>query len=1034
MTLNDYTFLEDDLEQASLEWLEEIGYEIRNGVEFAPSGANSERKDFGEVVLENRLKFALQRINDVSDEVIDEAIRKITIPQNPQMLVNNRTFHKMITNGVDIAAREGDRNVTKKVWLFDFEYPENNDFLAVNQFTVIEGKDNKRPDIILFVNGLPLVIFELKSSSNENVGTTDAYNQLQTYKRAIPGLFTFNEFLVVSDGWNAKAGTISSNEERFMTWRTTDGTGEAKTAQSQLEVLIKGMCRFDVILDLIRHFILFQDDGENIIKIMAAYHQYYAVKMAVQETKRAVATNGDQKIGVVWHTQGSGKSLSMVFYAGELIQELDNPTIVVVTDRNDLDEQLFKTFGKSVELLRQTPKQAENREDLRDLLRVQSGGVIFTTMQKFSLEDNETQMSALTERRNVIVIADEAHRSQYGFSGRINYDNGENDTKYGYAKYLRDALPNASYIGFTGTPIASTDKNTQAVFGHYIDVYDMAQAVKDGATVKIYYESRIIPLSIPVDTNIDEVVEELVEGQENEFQMKAKQKWSRLEAVAGAQDRLKTMAKDIIEHYEIRQSAMFGKSMIVVMSRRIAIELYKEIIALRPKWHSDDDNKGVIKIVMTGSSSDPVEWQPFIGNNKRREFLARRMKDNQDPLKIVIVRDMWLTGFDVPSMNTMYIDKPMKGHNLMQAIARVNRVFKDKPGGLIVDYIGIAERLKEALQEYTTDDRKQAGIDTQVAIDLMLEKYDLIQEMLYKHDYAEFQSFKQSTRFKVLNETVDFILELGKEERKRFSDLVTELSKAYALCAMEPEARELNAEIGFLKAVKAGLLKIVSPGTDPVRPKSVIDSELQQMLSKSVISEGIIDIYESLGLEKPDISILSDEFLADVRAMPQKNIAVQLLERLLKGKVKSVQKMNVVQAKKYSEMLKNSIDKYNKRSIQTSKVIEELIEIAKEMRKAAERGDDLGLSQDEVAFYDALADHMTAKEVLGDDKLRAIAHELTKVIKENMTIDWNKKDSARAKMRITVRRLLKKYGYPPDLQTEAVETVVKQAELMAGSI
>lgn len=1029
-----YQFLENDLEQASLEWLEEIGYEVHNGSELVSDGVNSEREDFGEVVLKNRLKFALKRINDVSEEIIEEAVRKIMIPQNPQTLVNNRAFHKMVTDGVDIATREDNRNVTKKVWLFDFEHPQNNEFLAVNQFTVIEGKENKRPDVILFINGLPLVIFELKSSSNEKVGTTEAYNQFQTYKQAIPGLFNFNEVLIISDGWNAKAGTISSNEERFMTWRTTDGAAEAKTAQAQLEVLIKGMCRPDVILDLIRDFILFKDDGEHIIKILAAYHQYYAVKKAVDETKRAVAMNGDQKIGVVWHTQGSGKSLSMVFYAGELIQALDNPTIVVVTDRNDLDEQLFATFGQSRDILRQTPKKAESRSELRSLLSVQSGGVVFTTMQKFNPEENEGQMPALTERRNVIVIADEAHRSQYGFSGQINYDNDESNINYGYAKHLRDALPNASYIGFTGTPIASADKNTQAVFGHYIDVYDMTQAVKDGATVKIYYESRIIPLNLPEGVQVDDIVEDIIEEQDADYQTKTKQKWSRLEAVAGAQSRLKTFAQDFIEHFETRQEAMFGKSIIVVMSRRIAIELYKEIIALRPEWHSDDDNKGVIKIVVTGSSSDELEWQPYIGNKSRRENLAKRMKDNEDPLKVVIVRDMWLTGFDVPALNTMYIDKPMKGHNLMQAIARVNRVFKDKPGGLIVDYIGIAESLKEALQEYTTDDRKQAGIDTQVAVDLMLEKYDLIQEMLYKHNYSDFQAKKQSIRFKVLNETVDFILELGKEERKRFLDLVTELSKAYALCAMEEEAKELNAEIGFLKAVKAGLIKIISPGDKPKLSQKEVDSRIQQMLSKSIISEGVVDIYESLGLENPDISILSDEFLADVRALPQKNIAVLLLERLLKGKVKSVQRMNVVQAKKYSEMLKNSIDKYNKRSIQTSKVIEELIEIAKEMRKAAERGEDLGLSQDEVAFYDALADHMTAKEVLGDETLRAIAHELTKVIKENMTIDWNRKESARAKMRITVRRLLREYGYPPDLAKMAVETVVRQAELMAGNM
>lgn len=1026
-----YTFQEEDLEQASLEWLEELGYQIGEGSAFAPDGMNAERQSLNNVVLINRLRFALQRINNVSDDVIEEAIRKVTISQDPQLIINNRSFHRMITDGIDVVTREGSRNVTKKVWLFDFAKPQNNDFLAVNQFTVVEGNQNKRPDVLLFVNGLPLVIFELKSSSNENVGTSDAYNQLQTYKQAIPSLFTYNAFMVISDGWNAKAGTLSANEERFMTWRITDGDGEAGTAQPQLEVLIRGMCQPEVLLDLVRNFILFQDDGKEVTKILAAYHQYYAVKKAVAETKRAVSSPDDHRIGVIWHTQGSGKSLSMVFYSGLLIQDLDNPTIVVVTDRNDLDDQLYKTFSQSSQLLRQTPKQADNREEMRQLLRVQSGGVLFTTMQKFMPEAEEQGMPVLTERRNVIVMADEAHRSQYGFSGKMNYEEDADATKYGYAKYLRDALPHASFIGFTGTPVSSADKNTQAVFGDYIDVYDMTQSVKDGATVKIYYESRVIPLELPPDLKMDELVDDLVQEEEEDYQVKTKRKWSRLEAVSGAESRLKTLAQDFVEHFETRQEAMFGKSMIVAMSRRIAIDLYKEIVALRPEWHSDEDDKGMIKVVMTGSSSDPVEWQPFIGNKARREALAKRMKNNKDPLKIVIVRDMWLTGFDVPSLNTLYVDKPMQGHNLMQAIARVNRVFKDKPGGLIVDYIGIAESLKEALQEYTADDRKQAGLDTQVAVDLMLEKYDLIQEMLYRQDYSRFQDEKQSVRFKVLNETVDFILGLGKEEQKRFLDLVTELSKAYALCAMEEEAQELNAEVGFFKAVKAGLLKIVRPGKQTGYSRREIDSRIQQMVSQSIISEDVVDIYESLGLENPDISILSDEFLADVRALPQKNIAIQLLERLLKGKVKALMRTNMVQSKKFSEMLQASIDKYNKRSIQASKVLEEMIEMAKDIQKAQQRGEDLGLSEDEVAFYDALADHETAKEVMGDEKLRAIAHELTIAIKENMTIDWHRKASARAKMRVTVRRLLQKYGYPPDLAKMAVETVVKQAELMA---
>lgn len=1031
--MTDFRFTEAELEETALEWLEEVGYIALSGSQFEPGGDLSSRKSYNDVVLVDNLKNALISINpEVTMEVIDEAVRKVTIPQHPKLMVNNRNFHKYITDGIDIEAREGINNVTKKLWLFDFEHPENNEFLAVNQFVIQEGDKEKRPDVILFVNGLPLVVIELKNATNENVGTSDAFNQLQTYKSSIPTLFNFNEIMVISDGFNAKAGTLSSNEERFMVWRTMDGHNETGTTHTQLEVLIKGMLNPTVLLDLIHHFILFKDDGREVIKILAAYHQYHAVNRAVDETKRAASTEGDQKIGVVWHTQGSGKSLSMVFYSGKLIQELDNPTIVVLTDRNDLDDQLFLTFSQSSEILRQSPKQAENREDLRNLLSVEAGGIVFTTMQKFSPEEG-VKMAALTERRNVIVMADEAHRSQYGFSGKLSQtEENEYVMKYGYAKYLRDALPNASYIGFTGTPIASTDKSTRAVFGNYVDVYDMTQAVADGATVKIYYESRIIPLKLPEGTNLDPMVDEIMEEQEDYVVSKSKSKWSRLEAVAGAQSRLEVLAKDFVEHFEERQKASFGKSMIVTMSRRIAIDLYKEIVKLRPNWHSDDDDKGRIKIVMTGSSSDPESWQPFIGNKARREKLANRMKDNDDPLQIVIVRDMWLTGFDVPAMNTMYLDKQMKGHNLMQAIARVNRVFKDKEGGLIVDYIGIADSLKEALQEYTPSDQEQAGVDVAAAVNIMLEKYDLITEQLYGIDYESFNSEKASVKMKTLNNTMDYILGLGKQQTKLFKDLVTELSKAYALCATEDAAQEINAEIAFFKAVKVALMKLDITGSKPTQKQ--VDEQLKQLLSKSVVAEGVVDIYESLGLEKPDLSILSDEFLAEVRALPQKNVAVTLLERLLRGKVKSVQRTNLVQAKKFTEMLNGSIDKYNKRTIETSKVIEELIQMAKEMSEALQRGEDLGLSKDEIAFYDALADHQTAKEVLGDETLKAIAHELTVAIKNNMSVDWSVRESARAKMRVTVRRLLKKYGYPPDLQKMAVDKIVQQAELMAGAL
>lgn len=881
----------------------------------------------------------------------------------------------------------------------------------------------------MFVNGLPLVVIELKNSTDEQVGISEAYHQLQTYKSTIPSLFQFNAFLVTSDGVNARAGSLTADEERFMMWRTMDGKTIAPSPVPQLEVLLQGMFQPAVFLDLLRHFIVFQTDGEKTFKILAAYHQYYAVNKAVQEAKRAVAVTGDRKIGVIWHTQGSGKSLSMVFYTGKLVLEMNNPTIVVLTDRNDLDDQLFNTFSISSDLLRQTPRQADSRSDLKQLLAVEAGGIIFTTVQKFAPEEGFTHMDALTKRRNVIVMADEAHRTQYGFEAEVT----DVATKYGYAKYMRDALPNASFIGFTGTPVESSDKNTPAVFGDYIDIYDMTQAVEDGSTVKIYYESRIIKLDLPEGLDIDAEYDEITEFQEQTDRERLKSKWSRLEALAGAEQRIQKLAADMVNHFEAREKAMFGKSMIVVMSRRIAIDIYQEIVKLRPDWHSDDDDKGIIKIVMTGTSSDPEHWQPFIGNRKRRDHLARRMKDVDDELKIVIVRDMWLTGFDVPSMHTMYIDKPMRGHNLMQAIARVNRVFRDKPGGLIVDYIGIADSLKEALKQYTDSDRSNTGIDTSLAVDLMMEKFEIIQEMLYKHNYDHFHSEKATERMKAITETMDFVIGLGEEEKKRFLQVVTELAKAFALCATEPEAQELNAEIGFFKAVKAGIVKLI-PSDGGKKTSSQIDAQLNQLISKSIISDEVIDIYSSLGLDNPDISILSDEFLDEVNALPQKNLAVELLNRLLQGKVKNIQRTNLVKAQKFTDMLNNAINKYNKRAIETLKVIEELIELAKEMNDSYKAGEETGMIREEVAFYDALSSHDTAEQVLGDDILKAIAHELTIAIKENMSIDWNLRESARAKMRITVRRLLKKYGYPPDLQKMAVETVVKQAELMAGNM
>ncbi|MFK9141620.1 type I restriction endonuclease subunit R [Staphylococcus epidermidis] len=1036
-----FQFNEDDLEQVLLEWLESLGYDYKKGNEISVTGLTPERKSDKDVVLHERLEKALRKINsDIHPRFIEKAIHELTLEKSPNLLENNLTFHENLINGIEIEDYDDEgQSIVEIVKIVDFEHPKNNDFLVVNQFTVVNGDYTKRPDIVLFINGLPIVVIELKNSTNETVGVEDGYHQLETYKMRIPQLFTFNEVLVTSDGINTKAGSLTANYGRFMTWRSKDGETESSSSLASLDVLIHGMLNPETLLDLIRYFVLFQDDGKgHISKILAAYHQYYAVNKAVDRALLASSGQGDGKGGVIWHTQGSGKSLTMVFFSGKLIQLLNNPTLVVVTDRNDLDNQLYSTFVKSKGrsgkgLLRQTPKQAETRKELKSLLSVESGGIVFTTMQKFEPEQNETTMAALTERKNVIVMADEAHRTQYGFNAK--YDDKGEGIKYGYAKYLRDALPNATFVGFTGTPVASTDKNTQMVFGNYIDVYDMTQAVADGSTVKIYYESRVIPLNLPQNLDLDEAYNDITEDQEEDVKQRLKSKWSRIEALAGAKPRIEALAKDIIQHFETRQQAMKGKGMIVTMSRRIAVDLYDEIIRLKPEWHSDDDDKGVIKVVMTGSSSDPASFQRHIGPKKRRNLLEKRMKDVNDELQLVIVRDMWLTGFDVPSMHTMYIDKPMKGHNLMQAIARVNRVFKDKPGGLIVDYVGIAESLKEALKEYTESDQAQTAIDTDKAVELMLLKYDVIQDMLYNLDYSKFNSEKKSERYYAISDTMDYVIGLGEDERQRFIKTVTELGKAFALCATEPTAQELNDEIAFFKAVKAGLVKLLQPPKEGKTRKTPaeVEAEINQLVSQSVVTEDVIDVYQTLGLEQPDLSILSDDFLKDVEGLKQKNVAVELLNRLLKGQVKSLMKTNATVSKRFSEMLGNSINKYNSRSIETSKVIEELIQLAKDIKQEQQRGKELGLNSDEIAFYDALASHETAKEAMGDKELRAIAHELTKTVKENMGVDWSKRDSAKAKMRVAVRRLLKKYGYPPDLQKMAVEQVVEQAELMASN-
>ncbi|PKM88445.1 MAG: DEAD/DEAH box helicase [Firmicutes bacterium HGW-Firmicutes-12] len=1054
------SFYESHLEEATLEWFEELGYETIFGPDIAPDGEYPEREDYGDVVLVERLKEALSRINPrLPDDAIEDALRQIIIPQSPSLIMNNKVFQKMITDGIDVSVKQSDGSYrTEKVYAFDDEKPLNNEFMAANQFTIVEHGVEKRPDVVAFVNGIPLVVIELKSASDENVDITDAYNQLQTYKMTIPSLFTYNSFMVTSDGINARAGTLTSDEDRFMAWRTIDGEMTAPLSIPQLEVLIKGMFQRDRFLDIIKHFVLFQSDGTETIKILAGYHQFHAVNKAVESSVRATHESGDRRIGVIWHTQGSGKSLSMVFYAGKLVisEELENPTIVIITDRNDLDDQLFSTFLKSKDLLRNTPVQAEDRAHLRNLLNNRtSGGIIFTTIHKFAPFSNEVKEDSqsypsfakvaestaeyatnmvLTDRKNVIVIADEAHRSQYGFGAEVVKGKTEADIKYGYAKYMRDSLPNASYIGFTGTPVELTDKNTRAVFGDYIDVYDMTRAVEDGTTVKIFYESRIakLELSEEMKPKVDTEYEEITEHQESSQKEKLKSKWARLEAIVGAEQRVKQIAKDIVEHFEKREQAQEnegGKAMIVAMSRRIAIDLYKQIVALRPDWHSDDLMSGKIKVVMTGSSSDPSEWQPFIGTKAKRETLAKRMKDRNDELKLVIVRDMWLTGFDVPSMHTMYIDKPMSGHNLMQAIARVNRVFKEKQGGLVVDYIGIAENLKEALAKYTESDKKTTGVDTEVASQVLLEKHDLIKEILHGHYYSKFFTGKPSEKMQAIVETMDYIIGLREDRKNDYIKLVTEMTRAYSLCATTDIAESLNLEVGFHKAVKASLVKMISDDSKK-KTTSQLDSELNQLLSKAISSNEVVDILGSVGLSKPNIAILSDEFLEEVKGMKQKNLAVELLNRLLKGNIKIFSRRNLVQSKKFSELLEASIRKYQNRAIETTQVIMELIELAKQISEAEKRGESTGLTPDELAFYDALAENESAREVMGDEILVQIAKDLTASIKNNISVDWAIRESVQAKMKMTIKRLLKKYGYPPDKTAKAVDIVMEQTKLM----
>lgn len=1020
-------FIENDLEKATLEWLQNLGYQTLYGPNVSPGGSFSERESFGDIVLYGRLHSALKRINNqYSNSVIEDLVKKITRHQSLCIVQNNVAFHKLITDGIDVEVFQNDGSIkTEKAYVFDIANIENNEFLAINQYTIIENGKERRPDIVIFINGLPLVVIELKNTSNKDIDIVDGFNQLQTYKKDIPTLFNYNAFLITSDGINAKVGTITSDFDRFMFWRTIDGVNENTLSFSQLQVMLHGMMDKKRFLDIISNYSFYVHEEDKSFKILAGYHQYFAVNKALYSTHLATSEGGKRKIGVIWHTQGSGKSYSMLMYTRQLVMELNNPTIVIITDRNDLDDQLFSTFSKSVDYLRQTPKQAQNRILLREMLDVKAGGIIFTTIQKFSPDESDQSIEPLNTRSNIVVIADEAHRSQYGLEAK------EKDGKvsFGFAKHMRDTLPNASFIGFTGTPVELSDKNTPALFGEYIDIYDLTQAVKDKTTVPIFYESRIVKLDISKDLKpkIDDEYENILEGQEETYSENQKRKWARLEAIVGTDSRIDIVIKDFLTHYDLRQKAINGKVMFVAMSRKIAVKMYSKIVKYRPEWHSDEIDKGVVKVIMTSTASDPQEFYPHSTTHSQKKLLARRMKNVDDEFKIVIVCDMWLTGFDVPCLHTMYIDKPMSGHNLMQAIARVNRVFKDKPGGLVVDYIGIADNLRKALALYTPSDIKTTGIDPKIAIDLMLEKYEQIQGILYGLDYSLYLNGTAVERMQCIVAGVDFVLGKAERDKKEFLNLVSEIGKAYALCSSSHIAQKINVEISYFKAIKSGIIKIL-PKDTPKKTKDQIEYKISQLVSKSVISEEVVDILASVGLNKPDISILSDEFLDEIKSLPQKNLALELLRRLLNRKIKTIAKKNVVQAKKFSEILESSVNQYAKRSLETTEVIKALLDMAKDMNELHKRGKELDLSDYELAFYDAISSNKSARDFYENDILKQIAKELTVSIQSNIKVDWNIRESVRAQMRITVKRLLRKYKYPPDKQADTVNLIIEQAE------
>ena len=1058
------TLTEADVEQAALEWLSGLGWQVLHGPDIAPDMPNAERADYGQVVLNRRFRDALAALNPTLPPfALDDAYRKLTRPEGSTLEVRNRAYHRMLVDGVEVEYRDGDGRVRgDQVRVIDFEMPDNNDWLAVNQFTVTEnlpaatstaqaGKNNRRPDIILFLNGLPLGVIELKNPADEDATIWTAWNQLQTYKAELSALFSMNEVLMISDGNEARIGTLTSGKEWFKPWHTVAGEKLADKHLTELQVMLEGVFDRTRFLALVRDFIVFDDDlsarqagGSGALeKKMAGYHQFHAVRVAVDETLRATeliraadraadtggryetgrkpgGDPGDRRVGVVWHTQGSGKSLTMAFYTGAIIREqaMQNPTIVVLTDRNDLDDQLYGTFSRCQDLLRQPPTQAESRADLRNKLSVNAGGVVFTTIQKFFPEEKGDTHPQLSDRRNIVVIADEAHRSQYDFID-------------GFARHMRDALPNASFVGFTGTPIELQDANTRAVFGDYISVYDIQRAVQDGATVPIYYESRLAKLALDEreKPKIDPEFEEATEGEEVERREKLKTKWAQLEAVVGAENRVRQIAEDIVDHYEQRLEVLYGKAMLVCMSRRICIDLYRELVQLRPDWHDDADEKGAIKVVMTGSASDPVDWQPHIRNKPRREALAKRFRDADDPLQVVLVRDMWLTGFDAPSLHTMYVDKPMRGHGLMQAIARVNRVFKDKPGGLVVDYLGLSQDLRQALATYTeSGGTGSTAVDKKEAVAVMLEKYEVCSGLFHGFDWTAWTNGTPQQRLNLLPAAQEHILaqEDGKE---RCLNAVRALSQAFALAVPHDETTRIRDDVAFFQAVAAAISK---RSASEKRTEEELDHAVRQIVSSAVASEGVMDIFAAAGLDKPDISVLSDYFLAEVRGMEHRNLAVELLQKLLKGEVAIRRRKNVVQARSFAEMLEQTLRRYQNRAIEAAQVIEELIELAKEMREANERGERLGLSEDELAFYDALETNDSAVQVLGDETLRDIARQLVETVRGNVTIDWTLRENVRANLRRLVRRILRKHGYPPDKQEKATQTVIEQAEALSA--